>query len=160
MKLIVAVDENWGIGKDNNLLVHIPEDLKYFKEKTLGKVVVMGRNTFESLPNGPLPQRKNIILTKDINYKADCEICNSIEELFGILKEYDSDDIFIIGGAKVYEEMINFCDTLFITKIFKSFKADRFFRNLDKESNIDINWKSDVKEYNEIRYQFIEYRRK
>lgn len=161
MNIIVAVDENWGIGKDNNLLTHIPEDLKYFKEKTLGKVVVMGRKTFESLPNRkPLPDRVNIVLTTNLNYKIDCMICNNKKELLDRINEYEDNDIFIIGGEHIYKEFIDLCDTFFVTKIYKSFDADKFFVNLDEMDDLEIVWSSEIHSYRGLHYQFFEYRRK
>ena len=104
MKSIVVVDKNWGIGKDGDLLVHLPGDLKYFKEKTLGKVVVMGRTTFESLPGKkPLPGRVNIVLSRDLEFHPEgCIMCRSKEELFKELENYDDDDVMIMGGSYVY----------------------------------------------------------
>ena len=161
MNIIVAVDENWGIGKDNNLLTHIPEDLKYFKEKTLDKVVIMGRKTFESLPNRkPLPDRINIVLTTNLDYKIDCIICNNKKELLDRINTYKDSDIFIIGGENVYKEFIGLCDTFFITKIYKSFDADKFFVNLDEMDDLEIVWSSEIHSYKGLDYQFFEYRRK
>lgn len=161
MKIIVAADNNWGIGKDNNLLTYIPDDLKYFKDKTLGKVVVMGRKTLESLPGKkPLPGRTNIVLTTDKEYDAGCIVCNSQEQLFKELEKYDSNDVYIIGGAKVYADMMEKCDTYFITKIFSTFDADRHFENLDERHDIELVWESNIQEYNGLQYKFTEYRRK
>lgn len=161
MKIIVAVDNNWGIGKDNNLLTYIPNDLKYFKEKTLGKVVVMGRKTLESLPGQkPLLERTNIVLSSDKEYTADCTVCHSEEELFKELEQYDSNDVYIIGGAKVYADMLEKCDTYFITKIFNTFDADRHFENLDKSQDVELVWESDMQEHKGLQYKFTEYRRK
>lgn len=161
MKIIVATDNNWGIGKDNNLLTYIPDDLKYFKEKTLGKVVVMGRKTLESLPGQkPLPRRTNIVLTRDKDYDADCAVCHSEEELFKELEQYDTNDVYVIGGAKVYGDMLEKCDTYFITKIFNTFEADRHFENLDERKDIELVWEGPLQEYNGLQYKFTEYRRK
>nr|WP_315019900.1 dihydrofolate reductase [uncultured Aminipila sp.] len=161
MKIIVAADNNWGIGKDNNLLTYIPNDLKYFKEKTLGKVVVMGRKTLESLPGQkPLPGRTNIVLSSDKEYTVGCTVCHSEEELFKELEQYDSNDVYIIGGAKVYADMLEKCDTYFITKIFNTFDADRHFENLDKRQDVELVWESDMQEHKDLQYKFTEYRRK
>ena len=99
MNLIVAVDRNWAIGKDNKLLVSIPDDMKFFRETTTGKVVVMGRKTLESFPNSkPLPNRVNIVITRDMNYDAKgAVVVHSKEELDKELEKYNSDDIYIIG---------------------------------------------------------------
>lgn len=100
MNLIVAVDSNWAIGKENKLLVSIPQDMKFFRETTKGKVVAMGRKTLESFPGGqPLKNRVNVVLTTDKNYKVkDTVIVHTIEEMVDELKKYDSEDIFVIGG--------------------------------------------------------------
>ena len=104
MNLIVAADKNWGIGKDNKLLVSIPSDMKFFRQETMGKVVVMGRKTLESFPNGlPLKNRTNVVLTSDKNYQVkDAVIVHSIDEVLEELKKYDDDEIYVIGGGKVY----------------------------------------------------------
>ena len=103
MNLIVAVDKNWAIGKDNKLLVSIPDDMKFFRETTSGKVVVMGRKTLESFPNGkPLKNRVNIVLTRDESYQVkDAIVVHSKEELDKELAKYNSDDIFVIGGESI-----------------------------------------------------------
>ncbi|WP_027399738.1 dihydrofolate reductase [Anaerovorax odorimutans] len=161
MKAIVAVDKNWGIGKNGELLAHLSGDLKYFKERTLGKVVIMGRKTFESLPGKkPLKGRTNIVLTEDKKFDADCVVCGSIEILKNKLNKYDDEDIFIIGGAKVYEQFLPYCDTYYVTKIDESFPADRYIENLDENKNFYKYWESELQSENEIKYKFVEYRRK
>ena len=162
MNLIVAADENWGIGKDGGLLTHLPGDLKYFKEKTTGKVVVMGRATLESLPGGkPLPQRTNIILTRDASFqKEGCIIVHSMQQLLTECAKYDPEDVMIIGGEQIYMQLIRQCERLFITKIFAGFNADKHLMNIDKMRSFELVWQSDMMEENGIRYQFLEYRRK
>lgn len=161
MKIIVAADQKWGIGKDNDLLTHLPADLKYFKEKTLGKVVVMGRKTLESLPGKkPLPGRTNIVLSRNKNYTADCLVCHSEDELFQELGKYDNEEIYIIGGANVYADMKERCDTYYITKILGIFEADRHFENLDLCQDVELIWESEPQEHNGIEYIWTEYRRK
>jgi len=133
MNLIAAVDLNWGIGYNCELLERIPEDMKYFKEKTLGKVIVMGRNTLESLPNKkPLEQRINIVLTKNKTYSCEGAIlCYSLEELFKELKKYNEEDIFIIGGESIYSQLVSHCNKAYITKIYKAYTYDKVLVNLD-----------------------------
>lgn len=135
MNLIVAVDENFGIGNGGKLLTYIPEDLEDFKNKTMGKVVVMGRTTLESLPNkAPLKNRTNIILTKNKDYKVENAIvANSLEGLFKVLKNYSSKDIYIIGGECIYKKLESYCEFAYVTKIHKIFKADRHFINIDED---------------------------
>lgn len=159
MNIIVAVDKNWGIGYKGNLLTHLPEDLKFFKEKTSDKIVVMGRKTLESLPNGkPLANRINIVLTKDKSYECDgTVICYSFEELYKTINKYDSDDVFIIGGAQIYNLLLNKCKKAYITKIYKEFNADTYLDNIDKLEQWNLINKSEIKDYNNIYYSFCEY---
>lgn len=162
MKIIVAVDSNWGIGCDGNLLQHIPEDMKFFKEKTIGNVVVMGRETFESLPGkNPLNDRVNIVLSRNNSFKDDrLTICKSIEETFKELEKYNNDEIFIIGGETIYKQFLPYCDELYITKIKNEYKADRFFPNVDIMENWELVEESEVKEYKDIKYIFSRYLKK
>lgn len=158
MKLIVAADKNWAIGKDNNLLCHLPGDLKYFKEKTMGKTVVMGRKTLESLPGGkPLPKRTNIVLTRDANFqKEGCITVNSIEEL---LEKYGEQELMVMGGAEIYTKLLPYCDTCYITEIDKEFEADKFIPNLSQHSDYEKVWESEEYVENGIAYRFTEYKR-
>lgn len=162
MKLILAADENWAIGKGGDLLCHLSGDLKYFKERTIGKTVVMGRKTLESLPGAkPLPKRQNIVLTSNEDYKVEgAEIVHSEQELENLIKTLDADDVMIIGGGKVYRDFLAKCDTCYITKIYKKFDADTYFVNLDEDPDFEVVWKSDMQTENDINYQFFEYRRK
>lgn len=162
MNLIAAVDANWGIGKDGGLLVHLPGDLRYFKEKTMGKVVVMGRATLESLPGGnPLPSRTNIVLTSKTDFAKDgCIVVHDLQELAQVCREYPTEDIMIIGGEQVYMQLIRQCDRIFITKIFETFDADKHLMNVDRMKHFELVWESDVMEEKGIQYQFVEYRRK
>ena len=162
MKAIVVVDKNWGIGKNGDLLVHLSGDLKYFKERTVGKIVVMGRTTLESLPNQkPLANRINIVMSRNPEYKPEGFIVvNSTGELFKELEKYNTEDIFIIGGEKIYHQFLPFCDTYYITKIYEKFEADKHFINLDNLSEVEIVWQSEIMEEKAIKYQFFEYKRK
>lgn len=161
MKLILAADENWAIGYEGGLLCHLPGDLKYFKERTAGKTVVMGRPTLESLPGAkPLPKRDNIVLTSRQDYQVPgASVAHSEEELAGLLAGKDPDDVFIIGGGQVYRDFLDRCDTCYITKIFDQFPADTWFVNLDEREEFSIVWRSEIQEEKGIRYQFLEYRR-
>ncbi len=134
MKMIAAVDKNWGIGKDNDLLDSIPEDMKFFRETTRGKAVIMGKKTFLSFPNQkPLPNRLNIVMTSDKSFAPDgVTVVDSIEKAIeAAKKEYSDEDIFVIGGEAVYKQMEPLCDCAYITKIDNEYDADRFFPNLD-----------------------------
>ena len=161
MKAIVAVDNNWAIGNEGKLLEHIPEDMKFFKNKTINKVVVMGRETFESLPGmKPLKDRVNIVLTKnDKIHRDDVIICNSIEQTIEKLKDYNDDDIFIIGGESIYRQFLKHCDEVFVTKIQGEYLADKFFVDLDNETNWVAMSESEEKTFKSIKYNFFEYKK-
>ena len=134
MKAILSADKNWGIGYQNRLLVSIPSDMKFFRQTTTGKVVVMGRKTLESFPNGmPLKNRTNIVLTGNKGYHVkDAVIVHSKEELLEELKKYDTDDVYVIGGESIYRMLLPYCSTVYVTKIDQAFQADTFFPNLDE----------------------------
>lgn len=157
MKAIAVVDKNWGIGCEGKLLVHIPRDLKYFKDKTVGKVVVMGRRTLESLPGGkPLPGRKTVVLTKNREFDCECETVHSIDE---VLDKYGSEDVFIAGGEEVYRAFLPYCDMFLITKIDAEFDADKHFENLDQSDEYEFVSEDEPIEENGVSYRFTQYRR-
>lgn len=159
MNLIVAVDKNWAIGKDNKLLVSIPDDMKFFRETTSGKVVVMGRKTLESFPNGkPLKNRVNIVLTRDENYQVkDAIVVHSKEELDKELAKYNSDDIFVIGGESIYRMLLDDCSTAFVTYIDYAYDADTFFPNLDEKPEWKLVEESEEQTYYDIEFYFRTY---
>ena len=145
MNVIVAADQNWGIGKDNKLLVSIPADMKMFREETSGKVVVMGRKTLESFPNGlPLKNRTNIVITKNKDYDAKGAIVvHSIEEALEEIKKYPTEDVYCIGGDSIYEQMLPYCDVAHVTKIDFAYEADSHFPNLDEDDEWEITAESE-----------------
>jgi dihydrofolate reductase len=164
MTAIVAVDKNWAIGKDGRLLARISGDMKYFKEKTLGGVCVMGRRTFASLPSGPLPSRTNCVLTRNADFAAgkpwqdDIVIAHSTQEMMRKLNDLTG-KIFIIGGGTVYRDFLPYVQTCLVTKIDAAFEADTFFPNLDTDEDFRLVRESDEHEENGYRYRFCEYRR-
>ena len=162
MNLIAAADANWGIGKDGGLLVHLPGDLRYFKEKTSGKAVILGRATLESLPGGkPLPNRTNIVLTSQTDFaKEGCIVVHDMDELAAVCADYAPEDMMVIGGEQIYMQLIRQCERLFITKIFEIYDADKHLMNVDKMRSFELVWESDVQEENGVQYQFLEYRKK
>jgi dihydrofolate reductase len=162
MKVIVAVDNNWGIGKDGCLLCDLPGDLKYFKDKTKGKVVVMGRATFESLPGKkPLKDRVNIVLSRNPDFQPEgCIVCRDMDELSDVLKDYDTDDVFIIGGAEIYRQFLPRCSEYLVTKINSCFQADKHFENLDEREDVELVGESEVQSENGHEYRFAKYKRK
>ena len=137
MKAIVAVDKKWGIGKKNDLLFSLPEDMAFFRKTTLNKVVVMGSNTLKSFPNGkPLKNRTNIVLFPGGEKREDCVVVDSLAELSEQLKKYDTDDVFIIGGAMFYKTMLPYCSEVLVTKVDADGEAEVFYENLDNLSTI------------------------
>ena len=161
MNIIVAADSNWGIGKNNQLLVSIPADMKMFRQETTGKVVVMGRKTLESFPNGlPLKNRTNIVLTGNKNYKVNgAIIVHTIEELLEEIKKYPSDEVYCIGGDSVYKQLLPYCDTAHVTKIDFAYEADSHFPNLDEMPEWKITAESEEQTYFDLEYTFVKYER-
>lgn len=158
MNLIVAVSKNFAIGKNNGLLFHLPSDLKYFKEKTLNKVVVMGDKTYFSLPKRPLKNRINIVLSfnKDL-HEDGVIVVSSIKELFKELEKYTDDDVFICGGASVYNSLMDYCKYAYITKIDKLVEADTYINNIDNKDNWKIIGSSVTYNENDLDFNFVTY---
>ena len=162
MNAIAAVDANWAIGNKNRLLTSIPADMKFFREKTMGHVVVMGRKTLESFPNGlPLKNRVNIVLTANRSYKVkDAIIVHTKEELLEELKKYDSNELYVIGGGSIYEMLIPYCDTAYITKIDHAYAADTYFPNLEQMDEWEMTEVSEEQTCFDLEYVFAKYERK
>ena len=137
MNIIVAVDKNWAIGFQNKLLNSIPEDMKFFRETTTGHVVVMGRKTLESFPKGrPLKNRTNVVITRQKDYEVPgAVVVHSVQEALEYLKDFKSEDIYVIGGASIYEQMLPYCDVAHVTVMDYAYQADTWFR-------IWIRWKT------------------
>jgi dihydrofolate reductase len=159
ISIIVAVSDDWGIGKDNDLLWHLPEDIKRFKKLTLGNSIVMGKKTWESLPRKPLPGRNNVVLTDDPNEKIDGAItAYSLED--AVAKCEKGKEIFIIGGGSIYRQFMKLADRLYITHVHKTTPADVFFPVIDKET-----WKIAEKEEMKttdagLSYTYVRYERR
>jgi dihydrofolate reductase len=159
MNLIAAVDNNWAIGYKNSLLVKIPNDQKQFGEMTEGKVIVMGRKTLETFPQKqPLKNRVNIILTRDKGFtQKDAVVLHSIDELMEELKKYKDDDVYVIGGESIYEQLMPYCNTAHITKIDYEYQADAYLQNLDKSDDWRLVAESDEQTYFNLEYYFLKY---
>ena len=158
MKAIVAVDRKWGIGKNNDLLFSLKKDMQYFRERTMGKVVVMGSNTLKSFPGGkPLKNRTNIVLFPGGEKRDDCIVVGSLEELSRVLKDYPTDDVFIIGGAMFYRTMLPYCDTVYVTKVDADGEAAVFFENLDLLPNWECIDEGEKVEENGFSFRFTTY---
>lgn len=162
MNLIVAVDNNWAIGNNGDLLIRIPNDHKHFREETTGKVVVLGRKTLDTFPQGlPLKNRTNIILSTNPDYRVkDAVVVHSIEELLEEVKKYDSRDVYVIGGDSIYRQLLPYCNVAHVTKIDHNYTADSYFTNLDEEPEWEITADSEEQTYFDISYQFLKYERK
>lgn len=162
MIMIVAADEKWGIGKNGGLLTPLPEDMKFFREKTKDSVVILGRKNLESFPDGkPLKNRVNIVISRQENIPVEGIVkVSSVEEAAEEAKKYKGKNVFVIGGGTIYRQMLKYCDTAYITKIEKTFDdADTFIDNLDELDEWKIVEKSDVKEYNGTKFSFVTYKR-
>lgn len=162
MNIIAAVDSNWAIGCQNSLLVRIPRDQQMFREMTEGKVIVAGRKTLESFPQKqPLKNRVNIILSRDRSYVVKGAIVvHSVGELMEELKGYADEDIYVVGGASVYEQLLPYCNTAHITKIDYAYQADAFFPRLDEMPEWALVADSEEQTYFDLEYYFLKYERK
>ncbi len=162
MNLIAAVDSNWAIGYKNSLLVRIPRDQQMFREMTEGKVIVTGRKTLETFPQKqPLKNRVNIILSRDKNYAVKGAIVvHSIDELMEELKGYAAEDVYVVGGASVYEQLLPYCNTAHITKIDYAYQADVFLPRLDEMPEWELTADSEEQTYFDLEYYFLKYERK
>ena len=161
MNLIVNVDSNWAIGYRGKLLVSIPEDMKFFRSETTGKVVVLGRKTLDTFPGGqPLKNRTNIILTRNPNYQVKgAIICHSVEEVLEELKKYNSEDVYIIGGDSIYKEFLPYCDVAHVTRTDHVYDADAWFPNLDEKEEWVVTADSEEQTYFDLEYSFVKYER-
>lgn len=162
MNIIVAVDKNWAIGKNNKMMWSIPADMRFFREKTLTHVVVMGRKTLESFPGGlPLKNRTNIVLTGNLQYHmAGTVVVHTLEELLKKLKEYEGEEIFVIGGESVYRQLLPYCDTAYVTKIDHAYDADTYFPNLDEIPEWTITEVSEEQTSFDLEYVFSKYEKR
>lgn len=159
MNAIVAVDNHWAIGNKGSLLVRIPMDQKYFREKTIGKVVILGRKTLATFPNGlPLAGRTNIVMSRNPNLQVKgAVVVHSREELFRELKAYATEDIFVIGGSDIYELLLPYCDTVYATKIDYRYAADAYFPDLDKLPDWKMTEEGEENTYFDLEFAFCKY---
>lgn len=171
---IVCVDKNWGIGCQGDLLTKIPEDMKFFRNKTSGHTVIMGRKTYDSLPVKPLPNRENIVITRQVykdeygRYKDENGVVYTelerVKDVFKFIKEnlqYSCNEMFVIGGGTIYKELLSCCDTVYVTKVNYAFEnVDTYFSNIDRLQEWEVESVSETKEYNGVNYQFYTYKKK
>lgn len=165
---VVCVDQNYGIGNKNKLLVNIPEDMKRFKDITIDGSVVMGRKTYDSLPNKPLLDRTNIIITKKAKKRPKLQSDNTIHANMKYIQAWlsqkdviqENNGIYIIGGGMIYKELLPFCERVYITKVFNTYdEVDTYFPNIDEMPEWEMTSSSEIKEYNGVQYQFCIYDR-
>ena len=162
MKLIVAVDREWNIGNRGDLLFRLPLDMKFFRTTTTEKIVVMGRKTLESFPNGkPLKNRVNIVLSRDRNYSVEgAQVVADVDELLEAVKPYNTDDVYVIGGEAIYRLLLPYCDTAVITHVDAvAEEADKKFPKLSKDEWM-LNKVFDETEDNGYKVKWCEYKRK
>ena len=159
MNAIVAVDNHWAIGNKGSLLVRIPMDQKYFRQMTIGKVVVLGRKTLATFPNGlPLPGRTNIIMSRNQNLKVKgATVVHSLEELMEELKQYASEDVFVIGGDDIYKQLVPDCDNVYATRIDYRYAADAYFPNLDDLPSWTLTEEGEENTYFDLEFTFCKY---
>ncbi|MGN0332990.1 MAG: dihydrofolate reductase [Lachnospiraceae bacterium] len=160
MNIIVAVDKNWAIGKNNRLMWSIPADMKFFRETTTGNIVIMGRKTLESFPQGqPLKKRTNIVITRNRNYKVkDAILVHSTEEALEEAKKHEG-EIYVIGGESVYRAMLPYCDRAYVTKIDHAYDADTYFPNLDEDKDWQMTKISEEQTCFDLEFYFTVYER-
>lgn len=161
MNAIVGVDRNWAIGNKGKLLVSIPNDMKMFRNETSGKVVILGRKTLATFPQGlPLKNRTNIILTKDRDFAAgDAIVVHSVEEALDAVKSFPTEDVYVIGGDSVYRQFLPYVDTAYVTKNDYSFEADTYFPNLEKDPEWKMTAESEEQTYFNLEYTFQKWER-
>ena len=160
MNIIAAADKNMGIGLGSSLLFDIPEDKKFFKKMTVGKTVIMGRKTYESLPVKPLPERRNIILTRNRSAVfPGAESCCSLNELITLIKDTPKEDVFVIGGEEIYSFLLPMCSTAYITCIMETAPADRHIYDFENSSSWYCDHTSEMFYHNGTGYCFKTFRR-
>ena len=159
MKMIVCVSENFGIGNKGELLFSLPPDMKFFRETTLGKTVVMGRSTLESFPGGnPLKNRKNIVLTRDSSFsKEGAVVLHSKEEVLKYLAGENTDDVYVIGGAQIYSLFKEECDEALVTKVYEKRECDAFFFDIDSDPSWVIGYQGERLNYEGLEFSFVKY---
>ncbi len=162
MNLIVNVDRNWAIGYKGKLLVSIPEDMRFFRTETTGKVVILGRRTLETFPGGqPLKNRTNIVLTRNPSFRAKgAVVCHSVEEVLEEIKQYDSRDVYVVGGDTVYKEFLPYCDVAHVTRTDHVYEADAWFSDLEADPEWELTGQSEEKTYFDLEFMFCRYERK
>lgn len=159
MKIIVAVDENYGIGKDGDLLAHLSPDLKRLKTMTVGNIIVMGSKTYMSFPKRPLPDRENLIITHHPENYPGIKCFTGVGEFLEYSKTADK-PIFVLGGGSIYEQLLPYCEKAHITKILHSFEADTFFPNLDNNPEWEKENEEEIVTGEKYPFKYVTYVRR
>ncbi len=162
LEAIVAVDQNWGIGHQDELLFRIRADLQRFKAMTLGQVVILGRKTLQTFPGGrPLPGRVNLVLTRNPDWTVEgATVCHSRDEVLRAVLAHPDKQIFVIGGSSVYRAFLSDCQRIHVTRIHDQRPADSFFPNLDALPDWQMVWSSPDQEENGLVFTFLTYEKK
>mgnify|MGYP001550207048 CR=1 FL=1 len=161
ISLIVAVSENNVIGRDNDLPWHLPDDMKFFREKTRGHPIILGRKNYESIGR-PLPGRRNIVVSRDSSLKIEgCEVVGSVEEAMELASEGEADEVFVIGGGQIYKQAFKLADRIYLTRVHAEIEGDVFFPEIDPEEWELVSQKDhEVDEQHAYGFTFEEYRRR
>ena len=158
ISIIAAVAQNNALGYKNQLLYHLPDDLKRFKKLTSGHTVIMGKNTYDSLPNGALPNRRNIVLSRSVKELPDCDVYTNIDEA---LESCGDEEIFIIGGASIYKQTIDKADKIYITEVYDvPENADVFFPEIPEEFDVEYSTIHEADEKHKYSFSFVDYVKK
>ena len=162
MNAIVCADENWAIGNEGKQPVSIPADRKFFRMKTEGKCVVLGRKTHAAFPGGrPLKNRRNIILTRNPDFQAEgAECAHSVEEALELVKNEDPDDVYIIGGDQIYRAFLPYVDRAYVTRVDFAYAADTYFPDLDSDPEWEVTEEGEEQTYFDVIYRFMTYERR
>ena len=161
MQAIVAADANWGIGRNGTLLVRIPADMKRFRQMTTGKVVVLGRKTLQTFPQGaPLADRDNIILSRNPSFRVKgAAVVRDAEELSRLISDVAPEDVFCIGGGQIYELLLPQCDVCHVTRLERGYDADAYFPNLEADPAWELAEESDEQTYFDTAYTYQTWKR-
>ena len=159
MNAIAAVSTNWGLGRDNDLLFHISEDLKRFRAMTSGGTVIMGRKTLDSMPGGKaLPKRRNIVITRDPAFvRENVEVAHSVEEALALVARDEPEKVWVIGGGEIYKAMLPHCRVCYLTRVYAEPDCDVFFPDLDAMDDWRVLREEPILTDGELRYQFVDY---
>ena len=158
IRAIVHADKQWGIGKNNDMMFSLPKDMKFFRETTLGNIVVMGGNTLRSFPNAkPLKNRENIVLSRG-QVRDDCIIVPDFDALKKVMKEREDKDIYVIGGGVIYKELLPYCEEVLVTKVDAIGGAEVFFPNLDENTDFKLVYESEPIDDNGLAIRFTTYK--